>query len=349
MGRLSEARKKAGKKKSPKEDVASGTPPEALPESVDESNLSPKAGKESTETTVETTGEGEPVTSLEADVGENPAVPTDHPDGMTSDDDAAAPPESAEDEQSWSLPPSGLADDILATLAETIPDEATASQSSSTGSSTDADAVPSSEEWDDAWASFQESKGTDNFDLEALPSSGLAEEVLQIVGRTGETRKGLSLDDIHEFESFYEEDDAHEQLQLVHFSIQDEVYALDISRVQEIIRVPVLTRVPNAPPHVVGVFNLRGRILAVFDLRTLLKLEPREADRGSRIMVLDLQGKSLGLLIDRVVEVARIDIPDVEAAPDEISAIDANLVTGVARYRDQMVFLLDVDRVLGLR
>ncbi len=247
------------------------------------------------------------------------------------------------------LPASGLADDILLELArqEAVATTAEQTDTEPAGDEAGDDFEPFD---DDAWDAYlKESQGTpSSFDLRALPSSGLADDILRLA--EGPDENETDGDELHGgFEDFFEEDEANEQLHLVHFAIGPEIYAVDIGKVQEIIRVPAVTRVPNAAAHVRGVFNLRGRIVAVYDLRRLLKLPAHDVAKESRVMVLDLQGKILGVLIDRVIEVARVDIPDIEPPPEEVSSIDANLVTGVARYRDQMVFLLDVDRVLGFR
>lgn len=180
----------------------------------------------------------------------------------------------------------------------------------------------------------------------SLPSSGLAEDILPAApGRTP-----LGLDEIHEFESFFEEERHEiEQLHLVLFRVATEQFAVEIDRVHEVIRVPAITRVPHLPGHIRGVVNLRGRIVPVMDLRLLMNLPPRAVDRMSRIMVLDLAKKQIGVLVDLVSEVLHVSVADVEPPPEEMRVIDRNLVTAVARAEKRMIFILDMDKVLALK
>jgi purine-binding chemotaxis protein CheW len=129
----------------------------------------------------------------------------------------------------------------------------------------------------------------------------------------------------------------------------DEVFALDIDRVQEIIRVPGVTRVPHVAGHVLGVCNLRGRIVPVMELRKLMRMPSRPLDRLSRILVLDFGGKQIGMLVDRANEVAHIRVSDIEPPPEEVRSVDRNLVTAVARLNARMVFILDLDQVLAIK
>lgn len=180
----------------------------------------------------------------------------------------------------------------------------------------------------------------------SLPSSGLAEDILP----AKQGRATLALDEIHEFESFFEEERHEiEQLHLVLFRVATEQFAVEIDRVHEVIRVPAITRVPHLAAHIRGVVNLRGRIVPVMDLRLLMNLPPRAVDRMSRIMVLDLAKKQIGVLVDLVSEVLHVSVADVEPPPDEMRAIDRNLVTAVARAEKRMIFILDMDKVLALK
>src|SRR5208282_6855776 len=85
-------------------------------------------------------------------------------------------------------------------------------------------------------------------------------------------------------------------LQLVTFSLGGEEYAVDILKVQEINRMKEITRVPNAASHVEGVINLRGKVMPVIDLRKKFGLDSKENDAQSRIMIIDVQGMTIGLV-----------------------------------------------------
>ena len=95
-------------------------------------------------------------------------------------------------------------------------------------------------------------------------------------------------------------------LQLVTFKLDNEEYAVDILKVQEINRLKEFTRVPNSPPYVEGVINLRGKVIPVVNLRKRFGFAGKEYDEWSRIMIMDIHGIRLGLVVDSVSEVLRI-------------------------------------------
>jgi purine-binding chemotaxis protein CheW len=136
-----------------------------------------------------------------------------------------------------------------------------------------------------------------------------------------------------------------ELLQLVGFRVGGEEYGLDILRVQEIIRLQQLTRVPNAPNSIEGVMNLRGKIIPVIALRKRFGLEPVSADKQTRIVVLEIRGIVLGFIVDSVSEVLRIPADTVEPAPLLGKTIQ-DYVCGVGKLNERLLILLDVDRLI---
>lgn len=136
------------------------------------------------------------------------------------------------------------------------------------------------------------------------------------------------------------------QLHLLTFTLDREEFGLPITRVREVIRVGEITRVPQVPPHVRGVTNLRGRILAVVEIRSRLGLSPAEISPASRIVVVDVAGRSLGLLVDRVSQVTKVPVESVAPVPEEVASPESDYVTGVARRDSRLIILLDLDRVL---
>jgi len=107
-----------------------------------------------------------------------------------------------------------------------------------------------------------------------------------------------------------------------------------------------ITRVPQAPPHVRGVANLRGRILAVVELRSRLGLAPAELTPRSRVVVVEVRGRVLGLLVDAVSQVTKVPQASVVPAPEEVVSGDAGYVTGVARWQSRLIILLDLEKAL---
>jgi purine-binding chemotaxis protein CheW len=137
-----------------------------------------------------------------------------------------------------------------------------------------------------------------------------------------------------------------ELLQLVGFHVGGEEFALDILRVQEIIRLQQLTRVPNSPAAIDGVMNLRGKIIPVIGLRKRFGLEPLPADKQTRIVVVEIQGTVLGFIVDSVSEVLRIPARTVEPPP-RLGKVNEEYVSGVGKHNDRLLILLDVDRLMN--
>ncbi|HMK43615.1 MAG TPA: chemotaxis protein CheW [Dissulfurispiraceae bacterium] len=136
-------------------------------------------------------------------------------------------------------------------------------------------------------------------------------------------------------------------LQLVTFVLGNEEYAVDILKVQEINRMKEITRVPNSPEYVEGVINLRGKVIPVVSLRKKFSLEERENDIQSRIMIMDIQGITMGLVVDAVSEVLRVPESIVEPAPPMASSISSEFIKGIAKLEDRLIILLDMDRLIG--
>ncbi|RMD50306.1 MAG: chemotaxis protein CheW [Ignavibacteria bacterium] len=134
-------------------------------------------------------------------------------------------------------------------------------------------------------------------------------------------------------------------LQLVSFKIGKEEFGVDILKVQEIIRMMKITKVPNAPEYVDGVVNLRGKVIPVVDLRKRLGMELKERDKNTRIVVVELENKTIGFIVDEVNEVLRIPRGITEAPPKMVSGIDSEYITAVGKLEDRLLILLDLEKV----
>jgi purine-binding chemotaxis protein CheW len=135
--------------------------------------------------------------------------------------------------------------------------------------------------------------------------------------------------------------------ELVAFKLDTEEFAVDIANVQEINRAVELTRIPNAPSHVQGVMNLRGKVIPVVDLRVLLGFQARTADKQSRIMVIEIGGLVAGFLVDSVSEVVRLPESAVEAAPTFAGALEPAYVGGVGKMNDRLLILLNLQSMFS--
>jgi purine-binding chemotaxis protein CheW len=147
--------------------------------------------------------------------------------------------------------------------------------------------------------------------------------------------------------SLHDSRQGHEELlQLVSFHIGGEEFGLDILRVQEIIRIQDLTRVPNSPDFVDGVINLRGKVIPVVALRKRFGLEQLAHDKQTRIVVVEVNGTVLGFIVDSVSEVLRVPASTIEPPP-RLGKVEREYVSGVGKLDNRLLILLDVDRLMS--
>lgn len=136
-------------------------------------------------------------------------------------------------------------------------------------------------------------------------------------------------------------------LQLVTFSIGSEEFGVDILKVIEIIRTMEITKVPKAPVFVEGVINLRGLVIPIIDLRRRFGLAEKAGDSDTRIIVIEINGMSVGFVVDSVSEVLRIPTNTVEPAPPVVAGVDSDYISGVGKLEDRLLILLDLDKLLS--
>ena len=136
-------------------------------------------------------------------------------------------------------------------------------------------------------------------------------------------------------------------LQLVTFHIGDEEFGVEILKVQEIIRMMGITRVPRAPDFVEGVINLRGKVIPIIDLRKRFGMPAQEHDKHTRIIVIEINSVIVGFVEDSVSEVLRIPANTVEPPPSIISGIESEYIRGVGKLADRLLILLDLDSLLS--
>jgi purine-binding chemotaxis protein CheW len=137
------------------------------------------------------------------------------------------------------------------------------------------------------------------------------------------------------------------ELQMVVFDLASEYYGVDISDVREIIRMQSITRVPGTADYMEGVLNLRGKIAPVVDLRKRLNLRVTEQTKESRIVVIDIDNKDVGVIVDGVTEVLRIPVSSVEPPAQMLQSGDSIHLKGIAKLQDKLVILLDMDSILN--
>jgi len=134
---------------------------------------------------------------------------------------------------------------------------------------------------------------------------------------------------------------------LATFFLEGEEYGVDVRQVQEIRRVTEITTVPRAPEFVRGVINLRGRILPVLDLKRKLGLGDVALERATRIVVVRVRERRLGLLVDGASQVLRVPVSRIEPAPEEVVDKGGDYIRGVAKLDDRLIILIDLERALA--
>jgi len=132
------------------------------------------------------------------------------------------------------------------------------------------------------------------------------------------------------------------------FLLDREEYGVDVRQVQEIRRVGEITAVPRAPEFVRGVVNLRGRILPVLDFKRKLGLGEVVLERATRIVVVRVRERVLGLLVDGASQVLKVPVSRIEPPPEEVVDRGGDYIRGVAKLDDRLVILVDLERALGL-
>jgi purine-binding chemotaxis protein CheW len=136
---------------------------------------------------------------------------------------------------------------------------------------------------------------------------------------------------------------------VVGFRVGRETYGVPITSLHEIVRVPEITAVPDAPDYLEGVINLRGKIVSVVDLRKRFGQRSAGLDRRSRILVVEHRGRLVGMIVDSASEVLKIPESEIEAAPAMMQEGGLDCVTGLGKYQGRLIILLDIGKVLAAR
>jgi len=147
-----------------------------------------------------------------------------------------------------------------------------------------------------------------------------------------------------ESEEYISEDNI---IQVVSFSLLNDVeYGIDILSIHEILKVIDIARLPNTPPFIKGVINLRGNVIPVVNVRKRFGYKESKITDESRIVVVGVQGKLIGLLVDMVFQVFRIPLKDIDTPSELIEGVSAEFIQGVARMKDRLIVILKLDNIL---
>ncbi|MBS3910189.1 MAG: purine-binding chemotaxis protein CheW [Actinobacteria bacterium] len=135
--------------------------------------------------------------------------------------------------------------------------------------------------------------------------------------------------------------------QFVTFALDNEKYGVEVLKVQEIIGYQGFAKVPNVPPFVKGVLNLRGSVVPVVDLRLKLNMKPREYDNFTVILIMEVRERVVGIIVDAVSDVVNLSPEDIQQTPDFSSGIRVDFIKGMGRKDEELIIILDIDRVLS--
>jgi len=140
--------------------------------------------------------------------------------------------------------------------------------------------------------------------------------------------------------------EAGELRQFIGFSVGEEEYGLELLRVKEVIRVRGITWLPKAPSFVKGIINLRGDVIPIIDLRDKFGLESHEDTAQTRVIVVEVEGRLIGMVVDSASQVVRIPLDQIDPPPPVLGGLSQELITGVGKLEDKLVILLDPDAIL---
>ena len=136
-------------------------------------------------------------------------------------------------------------------------------------------------------------------------------------------------------------------LQIVCFKIGSEEYGIDILQVQEILKLPKVTKLPKSKPYIMGVIDLRGKVLPIVDLSKRFGIESNKLTENSRAIVVNIGGKKVGLGIDSVSHVIKVNAKDIEPPPPVVRGISGKYIVGIAKMEDGFVVVLDINQMFS--
>lgn len=134
--------------------------------------------------------------------------------------------------------------------------------------------------------------------------------------------------------------------QLVSFQLADEEYGIEINKVREIILEGEITQVPQTPPYVKGLINLRSTVIPVVDLRLRFGLSEAEPTDDTRIVVINIAGKTIGIIVDAVNEVLRVSNQQIAPPPPTVAGLEKDYLVGLVKLEERLLILLDIEQIL---
>lgn len=131
------------------------------------------------------------------------------------------------------------------------------------------------------------------------------------------------------------------------FYLEDEIYGVNIFEVKEIIAMMNTTAVPKTPNYIKGVMNLRGNIIPVIDMRIKFDMPEKEPEMYTAIVIINIEGKNIGFIVDKVEEVVSVEEGNISAPPEFGSSIDTRFISQMARLDEKVIMILDLVALFG--
>jgi purine-binding chemotaxis protein CheW len=144
-----------------------------------------------------------------------------------------------------------------------------------------------------------------------------------------------------------EDGEVHKLAEYVTFAIGEETYGVEVLKVQEIIGMTQITHVPNSMDFMKGVINLRGSVVPVVDMRIKFRMDEREYDAFTVILIVEVQERLIGLIVDSVSDVVGIPVESLQETPHFSANIETDYIKGIGNRDDQLIIILDVDLILS--
>ncbi len=137
------------------------------------------------------------------------------------------------------------------------------------------------------------------------------------------------------------------QFQCVTFTLEHEIYGINVMQVQEVLREVEVAPVPGAPNYILGIINLRGNVVSVIDARTRFGLPVKDSDDMTRIIVIEVQQQIIGILVDSVAEVVDVKSDEIDSAPNVGNSESSKYIDGVVSRGDMLLILVDLNKLLS--
>lgn len=134
--------------------------------------------------------------------------------------------------------------------------------------------------------------------------------------------------------------------QYVVFNLGKEEYGIDIMNVREIVQYQESVKIPNSPNFIEGIINFRGKVIPIVCLKKRFGIEDKAKDANTRIIVINLNDKQIGFLVDEASQTVRLDDSNIDSTPDIITGIERKYITGVGKLDNRLIILIDLEKVL---